>query len=104
MAHRIRELAYLNRGLRITIDGRARRRKSIEFYYEGGIKSYVEHLNQNKEPVHEEPIFIEGEKDGISVEIAIQYNRGYMEKIYYPSPIISIRMKAEPMNQDSRQR
>ncbi|WP_339254748.1 DNA topoisomerase (ATP-hydrolyzing) subunit B [Sporosarcina sp. FSL W8-0480] len=82
LAHRIRELAYLNRGLRITIsDERGEEKRSDTFYYEGGIKSYVEHLNQNKEPVHEEPIFIEGEKDGISIEIAMQYNGGFAENL-----------------------
>lgn len=82
LAHRIRELAYLNRGLRITIsDERGEEKRTDTFYYEGGIKSYVEHLNQNKEPVHEEPIFIEGEKDGISIEIAMQYNGGFAENL-----------------------
>ena len=83
LAHRLRELAYLNRGLRITItDERPDEVRKAVFYYEGGIKSYVEHLNENKEPIHEEPIFIEGEKDGISIEIAMQYNSGYAENLY----------------------
>ncbi|WP_203229643.1 DNA topoisomerase (ATP-hydrolyzing) subunit B [Filibacter tadaridae] len=82
LAHRLRELAYLNRGLRISItDERNDEERSDTYYYEGGIKSYVEHLNKNKEPIHEEPIFIEGEKDGISVEIAMQYNSGYAENL-----------------------
>ncbi|WP_442852896.1 DNA topoisomerase (ATP-hydrolyzing) subunit B [Bacillus sp. OxB-1] len=83
LANRLRELAYLNRGLRITItDERGVEIRSDVFHYEGGIKSYVEHLNKNKEPIHEEPIFIEGEKDGISVEIAMQYNAGYAENLF----------------------
>lgn len=83
LAHRLRELAYLNRGLRISItDERDEEQRTDTFYYEGGIKSYVEHLNQNKEPIHEEPIFIEGEKDGISIEIAMQYNSGYAENLF----------------------
>ena len=82
LAHRLRELAYLNRGLRITItDERGEEIRQDLFHYEGGIKSYVQHLNQNKEPIHEEPIFIEGEKDGISIEIAMQYNGGYAENL-----------------------
>ena len=82
LAHRLRELAYLNRGLRISItDERGEEERTDTFHYEGGIKSYVEHLNQNKEPIHEEPIFIEGEKDGISIEIAMQYNSGYAENL-----------------------
>jgi len=83
LAHRLRELAYLNRGLRISItDEREEEIRTDTFHYEGGIKSYVEHLNKNKEPIHEEPIFIEGEKDGISIEIAMQYNSGYAENLF----------------------
>lgn len=83
LANRLRELAYLNRGLRVSItDERTDEQRTNTYYYEGGIKSYVEHLNKNKEPIHEEPIFIEGEKDGISVEIAMQYNSGYAENLF----------------------
>lgn len=83
LAHRLRELAYLNRGLRISItDERGEENRIDTYYYEGGIKSYVEHLNKNKEPIHEEPIFIEGERDGISIEIAMQYNGGYAENLF----------------------
>ncbi|WP_186321509.1 DNA topoisomerase (ATP-hydrolyzing) subunit B [Bacillus sp. FJAT-22090] len=82
LAHRIRELAYLNRGLSITIaDEREGQEKSTKYFYEGGIKSYVEDLNKSKEPITEEAIFVEGEKDGISVEIAMQYNSGYASNI-----------------------
>jgi len=81
LANRIRELAYLNRGIRITIsDEREGQERSTTYHYEGGIKSYVEHLNQNKEPLHE-PIDVAGEKEGISVEIAMQYNNGYASTI-----------------------
>ncbi len=83
LANRLRELAYLNRGLRVTIlDERSTEERTDTYYYEGGIKSYVEHLNKNKEPIHEEPIFVEGEKDGISIEIAMQYNSGYAENLF----------------------
>jgi DNA gyrase subunit B len=82
LANRLRELAYLNRGLRIVIaDDREEQVRTNTYYYEGGIKSYVEHLNKSKEPIHE-PIFIEGEKDGISIEIALQYNSGYSSNIF----------------------
>ncbi|WP_342601439.1 DNA topoisomerase (ATP-hydrolyzing) subunit B [Psychrobacillus sp. FSL H8-0483] len=82
LAHRVRELAYLNRGLSITIaDEREGQEKSTKYVYEGGIKSYVEDLNKSKEPITEEAIFVEGEKDGISVEIAMQYNGGYSSNI-----------------------
>lgn len=83
LANRLRELAYLNRKLRVTIlDERDDEGRTDTYYYEGGIKSYVEHLNKNKEPIHEEPIFIEGEKDGIAVEIAMQYNGGFAENLF----------------------
>jgi DNA gyrase subunit B len=82
LAHRIRELAYLNRGIRITIaDEREGEERSTTYHYEGGIRSYVEHLNQSKEPIHE-PIDVLGEKDGISVEIAMQYNAGFSSNIF----------------------
>ncbi|PJK16052.1 DNA topoisomerase (ATP-hydrolyzing) subunit B [Chryseomicrobium excrementi] len=83
LANRIRELAYLNRGLAITIqDEREGEEQKKKFHYEGGIKSYVEHLNAKKEPLHEEPIFVEGEKEGITIEIAMQYNAGYNAAIF----------------------
>lgn len=82
LATRLRELAFLNRGIKITIEDKRVENKRNEYYYEGGIKSYVEHLNRTKEVIHEEPIFIEGERDGISIEVAIQYNEGYTESIY----------------------
>nr|WP_106782072.1 DNA topoisomerase (ATP-hydrolyzing) subunit B [Lysinibacillus timonensis] len=82
LATRVRELAYLNRGIRITImDERDDEVRSDSYYFEGGIREYVEHLNESKEPIHD-PIDIMGEKDGISVEIAMQYNDGYSSNIY----------------------
>ncbi|MFY3792509.1 DNA topoisomerase (ATP-hydrolyzing) subunit B [Ureibacillus sp. MALMAid1270] len=82
LATRIRELAYLNRGIRITIsDERGEEVRSDSYYFEGGIREYVEHLNEGKEPTHE-PIDVMGEKDGITVEIAMQYNEGYSSNIY----------------------
>ena len=81
LATRIRELAYLNRGIKMVIrDEREDDVREAVYHYEGGIRSYVEHLNANKEPIHE-PIFVEGEKDGISIEIAMQYNAGYSSTI-----------------------
>ncbi|MGG3211133.1 DNA topoisomerase (ATP-hydrolyzing) subunit B [Geobacillus stearothermophilus] len=82
LAVRLRELAFLNRGLKITLtDERVDNRKS-EYFYEGGIRSYVRHLNRTREVLHEEPIYIAGERDGIAVEIALQYNDGYTSNIY----------------------
>ncbi|MEO4055379.1 DNA topoisomerase (ATP-hydrolyzing) subunit B [Solibacillus sp. CAU 1738] len=81
LATRVRELAYLNRGIRITIaDEREEEVRSTTYHYEGGIRSYVEHLNANKEPIHD-PIDVYGEKDGISVEVAMQYNAGFSSTI-----------------------
>jgi len=71
LANRLRELAFLNRGIKITIEDKREEDKRREYHYEGGIKSYVEHLNRSKEVIHEEPIYIEGNRDNISVEIAI---------------------------------
>lgn len=83
LANRIRELAFLNRNIKITIeDTREGMEKNKEYHYEGGIKSYVEHLNRNKEVLFEEPIYIEGEKEGITVEVSLQYNDGYTGNIF----------------------
>ncbi|CRK82440.1 DNA gyrase subunit B [Neobacillus massiliamazoniensis] len=82
LATRIRELAFLNRGLKITIEDKRVENKRNEYHYEGGIKSYVEHLNRTKEVIHDEPIYIEGDRDGITIEVALQYNEGYTESIY----------------------
>ncbi len=82
LANRIRELAFLNRGIQISIEDKRGEGKRRDYHYEGGIKSYVEHLNRSKEVIHEEPIYIEGEKDEITVEIALQYNDGFASNLY----------------------
>ncbi len=82
LAVRLRELAFLNRGIKITIRDDREEDKFNEYHYEGGIKSYVEHLNRTREVLHEEPIYVEGEKDGISIEVALQYNDGFASNIY----------------------
>jgi DNA gyrase subunit B len=81
LAQRLRELAFLNRGLKITITDE-RTAKNQEFYYKGGIVSFVEHLNKNKSALHPKPIYVAGERDGITAEIALQYNDSYAELIY----------------------
>ena len=78
LANRVRELAFLNKGLKLTItDFREEEPVRKLFCYEGGIKSYVEHLNKSKQVLFEEPIYVEGEQDGIQVEVAMQYTSGY---------------------------
>lgn len=81
LAQRLRELAFLNKGIKITLNDERNNKKEV-FHYEGGIKSFVTYLNRNKETVHKEPIYIEGKKDDYSVEIAIQYNDSYAENIF----------------------
>ncbi len=82
---RLRQIAFLNKGIRIVFtDERIEDPAKITetFYYEGGLKEYVEYLNKNKTPVHDDIIYCEGEEEGIQVEIAMQYNDGYVPNIY----------------------
>jgi DNA gyrase subunit B len=81
LAQRLRELAFLNGGVTITIDDE-RDGKSHRFLYEGGINSFVQYLNQSRAAVNDKPIYMRGEKDGIDVEIALQWNDGYSETVY----------------------
>jgi DNA gyrase subunit B len=81
LAQRLRELAFLNGGIVITLDDE-REGKSHRFRYDGGIVSFVTHLNKNKAAVNEKPIYMRGEKDGIEAEIALQWNDSYAETIY----------------------
>jgi DNA gyrase subunit B len=81
LSQRLRELAFLNKGLSISIEDE-RTDKKHEFYYKGGIISFIEYLNKNKNCIHSKPIYVEGEKNGIDVEIAFQYNDGYSEILF----------------------
>jgi DNA gyrase subunit B len=83
LSERLREKAFLNKGIRITIkDEREETERSHEFYYKGGIAEFVKHLNKNKNTLHDKPIYFERIGDSLSIEVAIQYNDGYDEKVY----------------------
>ena len=80
---RIREMAFLNKGIRITLrDERGEEPAEVDYHYEGGIKSFVEYLNSHKTPLFPEPVYIEGVKDGTTVEVALQWNDGFTESVF----------------------
>ena len=81
LEHRFREMAFLNKGIKIVLEDK---RKDIikEFYYEGGIKSFVEYINKNKNPIHKQIIYYESEKDNVVVELAMQYTDAYSENVF----------------------
>ena len=82
LEHRLREMAFLNKGIRITLkDEREGKKKKEEFHYEGGIKEFVKHLNANKEPIHPEVIYFELVKQDLEVEVAMQYTDSYSELV-----------------------
>ena len=83
LSERLREKAFLNKGIRIHIkDEREDPEKSHDFYYKGGIAEFVKHLNKNKSPLHEEPLYFELISDELSIEVSMQYNDSYDEKIF----------------------
>ncbi|HYW71288.1 MAG TPA: DNA topoisomerase (ATP-hydrolyzing) subunit B [Pyrinomonadaceae bacterium] len=83
LSERLREKAFLNKGIRISIkDEREEAEKSHEFYYRGGIAEFVKHLNKNKSVLHDKPMYFEKIGDALSIEVAIQYNDAYDEKVY----------------------
>jgi DNA gyrase subunit B len=81
LANRLRELAFLNRGLKIQIEDE-RDEKKLAFVYSGGIRQFVEYMNQNKTPIHPKVLYFEGKKGDIEVEVALQYNDGYQESVF----------------------
>jgi DNA gyrase subunit B len=81
IAGRLRELSFLNRGLEIVLED-LRSDRRVEFKYEGGISSFIEHLNANKNTLHPAPIYFETRKEDVVVEVAMQYNDGYSETIF----------------------
>jgi len=81
LAHRLRELAFLNRGIMISIrDNRSERFQ--EFKYDGGISSFIKHINENKNVLHEDPVYFSGKSEDVEIEVAFQYNDSYTERIY----------------------
>ncbi|MBM4307273.1 MAG: DNA topoisomerase (ATP-hydrolyzing) subunit B [Deltaproteobacteria bacterium] len=81
LSQRLRELAFLNKGLSISIEDE-RSGKRHDFFYKGGILSFIEYLNKNKNCIHPKPVYIQGVKNGIEAEIAFQYNDGYAENLF----------------------
>jgi DNA gyrase subunit B len=83
LSERLRELAFLNKGLQISIaDDRSLPSHSHLFQFDGGVKSFIEYLNKNKEPIHPEPVYFDSERDHTRVEVALQYTDGYAETIF----------------------
>jgi len=82
LSQRLREMAFLNAGVRITIVDEREDNKHHDFHYEGGIVSFVEYLNRNKAGLHPKPIYFRGERNGVDIEVALQYNDSYDEKVF----------------------
>ena len=88
LSQRLRELAFLNKGLLITLtderatDSKTGEAKAVEFKYNGGIAEFIKHLNRGKSVLHDKPIYMEAERDGLAMEIGIQYNDGYSESVF----------------------
>ncbi|MGZ7076906.1 MAG: DNA topoisomerase (ATP-hydrolyzing) subunit B [Candidatus Angelobacter sp.] len=88
LAQRLRELAFLNKGLEITLtderltDPKTGEAKRLDFKYSGGIAEFIKHLNRGKSVLHDKPIYMEAERDGVQMEIALQYNDGYSETVF----------------------
>lgn len=81
LEYRFREMAFLNKAVKIILEDK-RNEKKTEFYYEGGIKSFVEYINRNKTPIHKDILYFEEEKDGTIVELALQYTNSYTENVF----------------------
>jgi DNA gyrase subunit B len=88
LAQRLRELAFLNKGLQITLtderqtDAKSGEAKRLEFKYSGGIAEFIKHLNRGKSVLHDRPIYMDAEREGVNMEIALQYNDGYSETVF----------------------
>jgi len=83
LVQRLRELAFLNRGLKISVaDQRGKKEKRHDFEFDGGVVEFVKYLNENRKPLHENPVYFQTEKDGIDVEVAMQYQDGFNETVF----------------------
>ena len=81
---RLRELAFLNKGIRITlVDRRSEPHREHEFEFAGGVKQFIEYLNTNKQPIHPQPLYFEGTRDNVGVEVSLAYNSGFSEQVFY---------------------
>ncbi len=99
LSNRLRELAFLNKGVRITLsDERASEAKVREFFFEGGLKEFIGYLNRGKEPLHEEPVYFDTVEKGIGVELAMQYNQGYSEVVFSFANNINTREGGQHLN------
>jgi DNA gyrase subunit B len=83
LANRLRELAFLNKGIRIVLtDERLSSPRTVEFKFDGGVKQFIEHLNKNKTVLHKEPIYFLGSRDDVEIEVGVQYNDGFNETLF----------------------
>ena len=83
LSNRLRELAFLNKGVEISIiDERMPKAKAHKFKFDGGVRSFIEYINKNKKTIHKDPVYFESVKDDVIVEIALQYNDGYNETLF----------------------
>ena len=82
LKERFRQMAFLNKGIKITLEDLRGERQYEEFKYDDGLKDYIKYINSTREPIHQDIVYIEGDEDGIAVEIAFQYNEGYVSSVY----------------------
>ncbi|MBN1797072.1 MAG: DNA topoisomerase (ATP-hydrolyzing) subunit B [Spirochaetales bacterium] len=83
LANRLRELAFLNKGIKIVLtDERSKKKKEHNFKFDGGLKSFIEFLNKNKTPIHNKPVYFEAQTEDVAIECALEYNDGYAENIF----------------------
>ena len=83
LSNRLRELAFLNKGVRIVLtDERLSTPRTVEFKFDGGLRQFVEHLNKNKNLVHPEPVYFQGSRDDVEIEVGLQYNDGFNETMF----------------------